>query len=141
MSCHYGKDSDELIAWVIAACPSDACTFDTNTCTDAMCSDGKVRTLLATSPVGCNTTFTAAWRALRRTCGREGGVCCPDCVGPLMAPCDKTPRTTHKQVLTFYTATAAIALAALWLPPTPPCPDKRAPIAPRTNAAPVHIGL
>lgn len=124
MSCHYGKDSDGLIAWAIAACPDNACAFDTNSCTDAMCSDGKVRTLLATSPVGCDDTFMAAWRALRRACGREGGVCCPDCVGPLMAPCDKTPRTAHRQVLTIYTATAAIALAALWVKPTPTCPDK-----------------
>lgn len=122
MTCHYGKDSDELMAWVVDTCSSGVCSFDIGEKCDApQCTGGEVRTLLATTPTDCGDAFAFAWQTLRRTCGRQDGICCPDCTGPILQVCDKTPRTGDKQVLTAYTATAAMALVALWLAPGPVC--------------------
>lgn len=119
MTCHYGKDSATLVSWLTTACPDGQCNFDTGAgCEDPLCATGRVRTLLATTPVGCDDQFNAAWRTLRKTCGRMDGVCCPACVGPIMTPCDKNLRPVHKQVMSVYTAVAATALVALWLRPS-----------------------
>lgn len=118
MTCHYGKDSATLVAWLTNECGDAVCKFAAGDgCDDPMCSSGRVRTLLATQPVGCDANFLAAWQLLRETCGRMDGVCCPTCTGPIMTPCDKHLRPVHKQIMSVYTATAAMALAALWLRP------------------------
>ena len=122
MTCHYGKEAAALQTWLVAQCGTSMCTFDDGTgCNGAMCDDGRVRTLLAATPVGCNEQFAAAWRTLRQTCGRQDGTCCATCDGPVASPCSKTPRLAHKQIMTVYTATAAMALTALWLTPPKAC--------------------
>ena len=118
MTCHYGKESAALVSWLTDTCNGEGCAFNKGAgCNDPVCKTGKIRTLLATTPVGCDDVFDDAWATLRRTCGQMDGVCCPTCAGPIMTPCDKHLRPIHKQTMSVYTATAAMALAALLLKP------------------------
>lgn len=122
MTCHYGKDGDALETWLIAECGGTLCTFDNGLgCEAEACNDGRVRTLLAATPISCSDRFVAAWQTLRQTCGRQDGACCTTCDGPIMSSCTKLPRLSQKYVTTMYTATASVALTAYWLTPTKVC--------------------